>query len=79
VLRTIAATAAAFWLGSGVCTSARQTPAAAQQEKGGSCRISGTVLKFADGTPLKGATVWLENNEDREHTIAAKTTAEGRF
>src|SRR5438445_11110816 len=37
------------------------------------------VVKLADGAPLKGATVRVENGEDREHTIATKTTADGRF
>ena len=36
-------------------------------EKEATCRISGTVIKLADGAPLKGATVRLENGEDREH------------
>src|SRR5262249_21217841 len=49
------------------------------KEKEATCRISGTVVKLADGVPLKGATVWLENGEDREHTIATKTLANGRF
>jgi protocatechuate 3,4-dioxygenase beta subunit len=49
------------------------------QEKDATCRISGMVVKLADGAPLKGATVRVENGEDREHTIAAKTTADGRF
>jgi Carboxypeptidase regulatory-like domain len=48
-------------------------------EKEATCRISGMVVKLADGAPLKGATVRVENGEDREHTIAAKTTADGRF
>jgi len=49
------------------------------KEKDATCRISGMVVKLADGVPLKGATVRVENGEDREHTIAAKTTADGRF
>jgi 5-hydroxyisourate hydrolase-like protein (transthyretin family) len=49
------------------------------QEKDATCLISGMVVKLADGAPLKGATVRVENDEDREHTIAAKTTADGRF
>ena len=43
------------------------------------CRVSGTVVKMADGTPLKNATVQLSAEADREHTIATKTTADGRF
>ena len=37
------------------------------------------VVKLADGAPLKGATVRLENPEDREHIIATRSTADGRF
>ena len=82
VLRTIAAVAAvASSLGLGVSTRPQQSAAASavQKETAETCRISGTVLKFAEGTPLKGATVWLENDEDHEHMIATKTTADGRF
>jgi len=53
--------------------------AKAGREKEETCRISGMVVKLADGTPLKGATVVLRNDEDREQTIATKTTADGRF
>lgn len=49
------------------------------KEKEETCRISGMVTKLADGTPLKNATVRLENGEEREHTIAARTTADGRY
>lgn len=50
-----------------------------RKEKEETCRISGMVVKLADGTPLKGATVALSNDEDREHNIATKTMADGRF
>ncbi len=58
-----------------------QAPAAAKdpKEKAETCRVSGMVVKLADGVPLKGATVRLENGEDHEHTIATKTTGDGRF
>jgi len=58
-----------------------QAPGASKdaKEKQETCQISGVVLKLADGTPLKGATVLLENGEDREHTIATKTPADGHF
>src|SRR6267154_5154279 len=49
------------------------------KEKEETCRISGMVVRLADGIPLKGATVRLENGEDHEHTIAAKTSGDGRF
>jgi hypothetical protein len=58
-----------------------QTPGAPKdaREKQETCQVSGMVLKLADGAPLKGATVLLENGEDREHTIATKTPADGHF
>jgi hypothetical protein len=34
---------------------------------------------MSDGAPLRGATVRLENGEDRERTIATKSTADGHF
>jgi protocatechuate 3,4-dioxygenase beta subunit len=37
------------------------------------------VVKMADGTPLKNATVLLSAEADREHTIATKTAADGQF
>jgi 5-hydroxyisourate hydrolase-like protein (transthyretin family) len=54
-------------------------PSKNDKEKDTTCRISGMVVKLADGAPLKNATVQLENGEDREHTIATKTAADGRF
>jgi len=49
------------------------------KEKEATCRVSGMVVRLADGIPLKGATVRLENGEDHEHTIASKTSGDGRF
>src|SRR5215475_2592482 len=49
------------------------------KEKEQTCRIAGMVVKLAEGTPLKNAMVRLENGEDREHTIAARTSADGRY
>jgi protocatechuate 3,4-dioxygenase beta subunit len=43
------------------------------------CRVSGMVVKLADGTPLKNAMVQLDTDANREHTIATKTGADGRF
>ncbi len=43
------------------------------------CTLSGTVVRKLDGAPLKGATVWLGSDENREHTIATTTAADGRF
>lgn len=51
----------------------------AKKERQETCRVAGMVVKAADGTPLKNATVLLRADEDREHTIAARTTADGRF
>lgn len=58
-----------------------QTPTAPKhtKEKEETCRVSGMVVRLADGIPLKGATVRLENGEDHEHTIATKTSGDGRF
>jgi len=53
--------------------------AAAKSTTQETCRIAGMVLKLTDGTPLKNATVQLENGDDHEHTIAAKTAADGRY
>jgi protocatechuate 3,4-dioxygenase beta subunit len=43
------------------------------------CRVSGTVVRLADGSPLRHATVQLSLENDREHTIATKTGVDGRF
>jgi len=37
------------------------------------------VVRAADGAPLKSAAVRLENGDDHEHTIATKTTGDGRY
>jgi len=62
---------------SGAANTANATKAA--KDKDETCRVSGMVVKMADGTPLKNATVKLENDSDHEHIIAAKTTADGRY
>ena len=43
------------------------------------CVVSGMVVRGLDSAPLKNATVQLVSSEDRDHTIATKTTANGRF
>jgi hypothetical protein len=43
------------------------------------CAVSGMVVAKPDGIPLKGAMVHLSSGDDRAHTIAAKTGADGRF
>ena len=70
-------TALAAQAPSGAANPANATKTA--KDKDETCRVSGMVVKMVDGTPLKNATVQLRNNDDREHTIAAKTTADGRF
>jgi protocatechuate 3,4-dioxygenase beta subunit len=55
------------------------TAGQAARQKPETCRVSGMVLQARDGTPLKNATVRLENGEDHEHVIAARTSADGRF
>ena len=71
-----------------VCSEARAQAASGAQggaaakagkEKEETCRVSGLVVKMADGSPLKNAMVRLENEEDHEHTIAARSGADGRF
>jgi hypothetical protein len=54
-------------------------PGAGPETKEETCTVSGMVARRMDGAPLKGATVWLESDENREHTIAATTAADGRF
>ena len=43
------------------------------------CTVSGIVTRSQDNAPLKNATVQLVNDADREHQIATRTTADGRF
>jgi hypothetical protein len=43
------------------------------------CVVSGLVVTKAESAPLKGAMVHLWSGEDREHTIAVKSGADGRF
>jgi protocatechuate 3,4-dioxygenase beta subunit len=57
-------------------SAAAKGATAAKEE---TCRVSGLVLKMSDGSPLKNAMVQLYTEADREHTIATKTTADGRF
>ena len=70
--------AAASWQTASVAPSGTVSQKAAK-EKQETCRVSGMVVKAADGAPLKNATVQLSNGDDREHTIATKTGADGRF
>src|SRR5690242_19491355 len=62
-----------------VVNGAQGGAAAKAGKKEETCRVSGIVLRLADGAPLKNATVRLDNEEDHEHTIAARTGADGRF
>ena len=64
---------------SGAVAATGQAAGKAGKEKEETCRVSGMVVKMVDGTPLKNATVRLENEEDHEHTIAVKTAGDGRF
>jgi hypothetical protein len=43
------------------------------------CVISGVVIRRLDSAPLKNATVQLVSDEDRDRTIAARTTTDGHF
>jgi hypothetical protein len=59
-----------------------QTPTmhdARSEAREATCTVSGTVIRKPDDAPLKGATVWLGSDENREHTIATTTAADGRF
>jgi protocatechuate 3,4-dioxygenase beta subunit len=62
-----------------LCFAQAPTAPKDTKEKQETCRVSGMAVRLADGIPLKGATVRLENGEDQEHTIATKTTGDGRF
>jgi hypothetical protein len=55
------------------------TPGARPNTKEETCTVSGIVVRKVDGTPLKGATVWLGSDESGERTIATTTAADGRF
>src|SRR5260370_33297116 len=70
-----------LWAGLFPAVSYSQAPGNSKdaKEKEATCRVLGMVVKVTDGAPLKGATVRLENGEDHEHTIATKTTGDGRF
>ena len=54
-------------------------PDARSEARKETCTLSGTVVRKADGAPLKGATVWLGSDESHERTIATTTAADGRF
>jgi 5-hydroxyisourate hydrolase-like protein (transthyretin family) len=83
LLRTISVwLAGTVWL-SGATLQA-QVPSgssASPTPKAETCVISGMVVRREDSAPLKGAVVQLVNAEDqdRAHTIAAKSKADGRF
>ena len=54
-------------------------PDARSEERKETCTLSGTVVRKLDDAPLKGATVWLGSDENRERRIATTTAADGRF
>ena len=43
------------------------------------CTVSGVVVRNADGTPLKGATVLMVSDESQQNAITASTGADGHF
>jgi hypothetical protein len=55
------------------------SPATKSSAVDDTCTVSGMVVAKADGTPLKGATVHLWTDSERDRTIAAKSGADGRF
>lgn len=76
--------AASFHFGTLACAqepngAAASSSAGVAATKEQTCRVSGVVVKMADGTPLKNAIVQLTSNEDQGHTIAARTGADGTF
>ena len=59
-----------------------QTPPSSTKKTGAdeeTCVLSGMVIRQLDSAPLKGAQVRLFSSEDRQHTIAIRTAADGRF
>jgi hypothetical protein len=54
-------------------------PTAKRDEKQEKCVVSGMVIRKTDKTPLKGAVVQLISDVDKEHTMAAKASADGHF
>jgi len=62
---------------------AQTPPSPASNVKGNAgedtCVVSGIVIRSLDSAPLKNATVQLVSGEDREHTIATRTTSDGHF
>src|SRR5262249_17793226 len=59
--------------------SGQQASSVPTKENETTCAVSGMVVKAADGAPLKNAWIRLSVPNDREHNIAAKTNAEGKF
>jgi hypothetical protein len=69
----------AFLLGEMCCAQAPAAPQNNNHAGDETCTVSGMVVRAQDSAPLKNATVYLANDADREHRIATKTSADGRF
>lgn len=71
----------AFVLLSATAFSAQtpQHPPAKPNSPDETCVLTGLVVAKLDNSPLKNATVSLRNSDDSDHTIATKTTSDGRF
>jgi hypothetical protein len=68
----------AFLLGE-ICCAQVPTVPQNKDHTDETCTVSGMVVRSEDNAPLKNATVHLANDADREHQIATKTSADGRF
>ncbi len=56
-----------------------QTSKTAPTPKQDQCRIAGIVVKLAGGEPLRKAKLSLQSMDDRTHTVAVVTGADGHF
>ena len=64
---------------SAVSVSAQTSLPNPPKPKAEECSVSGMVVRLAGGEPLKGASVQLQNLENRPQTSSTVTDAGGRF
>jgi hypothetical protein len=81
VHRTLLAFALSFFSSAALFSQTPPNPASNVKGNAGeeTCVVSGIVIRVLDSAPLKNATVQLVSGEDREHTIATRTTSDGHF
>ena len=79
--RTLLALALSFFSSAVLFSQTPPNPASDVKGNAGeeTCVVSGIVIRVLDSAPLKNATVQLVSGEDREHTIATRTTSDGHF